>query len=98
MAASLVPVGPGRLAPVMGGRLVPVARGNQDLPPALVVRLVSVACHASLQSWRCMGHKYTQWTREAATPTQMHSLCSLIEVKVARGNHDQMAYNKGCAC
>ena len=42
-----------------------------------------------------MGHKYTQWTREAATPTQMHSLCSLIEVKVARGNHDQMAYNSG---
>ena len=71
---------------------------TRTCPPALVVRLVSVACHASLQSWRCMGHKYTQWARDAATPTQMHSLCSLIEVKVARGNHDQMAYNRGCAC
>ena len=73
-------------------------RETRTCPPTLVVRLVSVAGHASLQSWRCVGHKYTQWTREAATPTQMHSLYSLIEVKVARGKHDQTAYNKGCDC
>ena len=91
-------LGPGGWSQSWEGGWFRLPGETRTCPPALVVRLVSVACHASLQSWRCMGHKYTQWTREVATPTQMHSLCSLIEVKVARGKHDQMAYNRGCAC
>ena len=75
-------LGPGGWSRSWEGGWARLPGESRTCPQALVVRLVSVACHASLQSWRCMGHKYTQWTREAATPTQMHSLCSIIESRL----------------